>query len=206
MPDLQVWVVECLFATDTFGGIEAKHLGQEIGGKGICIGEEGGERDSRFDREGSNVVLSTRGSNTAQCVFGRRAQIMEDLVELINVVPALEDRFSTKKLCKNTANGPDIYSRSIVAEAQHDFGSSVPTSCNIFSHEALVSSCARGAAICTVATSKAKVTNLEIAVGIDKQISGLEITMKDVGGVDVLQTTEGLIKEGLEVSIREGLS
>jgi len=117
MPDLQVRVIQSLFAADTFGGVEAKHLGQEIGGKRVCIGEEGREGDARFDRERSNVILSTRRADATQCIFRRSAQIVKNLVELINVVSTLEDWLSTEKFGKNASNGPYINSCGIVAEA-----------------------------------------------------------------------------------------
>ena len=35
-------------------------------------------------------------------------QVVQNLVELIDIVTALEERLSTKKLSKDTADGPDI--------------------------------------------------------------------------------------------------
>jgi hypothetical protein len=38
-------------------------------------------------------------------------------------------------------------------------------------------------------TCKAKVANLQIAVLVDENVGGFEITVDDAGGVDVFQTT-----------------
>lgn len=57
MPHLEVRVVKCLFAADALGRIKAEHLRKQVDGEGVCLGEEGGEGDARFDREGSNIVL-----------------------------------------------------------------------------------------------------------------------------------------------------
>jgi hypothetical protein len=39
------------------------------------------------------------------------------------------------------------------------------------------------------ATGETKVTDLELAVSIDEQVSRLEIPMENVGGVNILETT-----------------
>ena len=56
-----------------------------------------------------------------------------------------------------------------------------------------------------VASCQAKVADLEFAVGIDEKVTRLEVAVKNVGGVDVFETTESLINEGLEMSIGKGL-
>lgn len=42
---------------------------------------------------------------------------------------------------------------------------------------------------------KAKITNAQVTIGINKDIRGLEVTMKDVGRVNVLEATKYLIGE-----------
>lgn len=54
-------------------------------------------------------------------------------------------------------------------------------------------------------TSQTKVANLEIAVGVQKKVGRLEITVQDVGGVHRLQGAEGLINEVLAVVVRQVL-
>lgn len=56
-----------------------------------------------------------------------------------------------------------------------------------------------------VAAGKAKVADLELAVGVDEQISGLEVAVENVGGVNVLEAAEGLVDEGLEVGVGQWL-
>ena len=103
VPDGEVWVVERLLAGDTLGRIEVEELGKKIDGEGVRAREECCERNTRFDGQRTNVVLSlltlvsiytlqievvatnTRRPNAAQCVFRRRAKVMEDLVQLIDV-------------------------------------------------------------------------------------------------------------------------
>lgn len=60
MPDCQVWVVQRLLASNTFGRIEIKQLGEEIDCKRIRPREQSGERDFGLDGQGTNVILSLR--------------------------------------------------------------------------------------------------------------------------------------------------
>lgn len=128
---------------------------------------------------------------------------MQDLVELIHVVASLEDRLPSEQLRQDASNTPHIDSRAVVCKAQHDLGGAVPSGRDVLGHEALV----RGAFLLRrtaggrVSPRKSEVADLELAVGVDKEVSGLEIAVKDVGGVDVLQAAEGLVDEGLEVGV-----
>ena len=49
------------------------------------MGYKGGERNSRFDGERTDVLLSTGGTNTAKSILRWSSEIVQDLVELINV-------------------------------------------------------------------------------------------------------------------------
>jgi hypothetical protein len=48
-------------------------------------------------------------------------------------------------------------------------------------------------------------THLELTIRIDQQISRLQVTVENVGGVNVLETTQNLVEKVLKVSIRQGL-
>ena len=41
-----------------------------------------------------------------------------------------------------------------------------------------------------IASRKAKVTDLQLTVGVDEQIARLKITVEDIGGVDVLSRVD----------------
>lgn len=74
---------------------------------------------------------------------------MENLVELVHIIPALEERLSSEQFGQNTSHGPHIdCALSVLSisqkkldrltrfgiglEGQHNFRSSVPTSGHIF--------------------------------------------------------------------------
>ena len=84
----------------------------------------------------------------------------------------------------------------IALEAQHNLWRAIPSRCDVFCHVACVLFGIDGEASC-----QTKVGNLQLAVGIDEQVTRLQITMKDVGRVDVLETAKYLVNEGLEVGV-----
>lgn len=47
-------------------------------------------------------------SNTSQGILSRRTQEIEDLVELINIVFALEDRLAAEQFREDTSDGPHV--------------------------------------------------------------------------------------------------
>ena len=108
MPDSEVRVVQRLLAADTPCGVEAEHAREEVDGERVGLWEERGEGDTGSDRQGADIVLCTRRADAAEGIFRRCAEVVQDLVELVNVIPALEDRATSKKLGEDTADGPDV--------------------------------------------------------------------------------------------------
>ena len=89
----------------------------------------------------------------------------------------------------------------VALERKHDLRSSVPSRCNIFSHVACVFF-----RVDTETSGQTEIANLKLAVGVNEQVTRLKITMQDVGAVDVLQATENLVDEGLEVGVGQRLA
>lgn len=84
----------------------------------------------------------------------------------------------------------------VALEAKHDFRRAVPSRGDVLGHVTSVF-----LRINRKAAGKTKVTNLELTVGIDEEVARLEISVEDIGGVDVLEAAEDLVDERLEVSI-----
>jgi len=68
-------MIQCLLTADALGGIEAKHLAEEINGKRISLREETREGDAGFDWEGANVVLGLRNSGELIKKFQRSGSL-----------------------------------------------------------------------------------------------------------------------------------
>jgi hypothetical protein len=56
-----------------------------------------------------------------------------------------------------------------------------------------------------VSSCETEVADFEFTVRVDQEVTRLEVAMDNVGGMNVLETAKGLINEGLEMSVREGL-
>jgi len=202
MPDLKVGMVQGLLTSNSLRRIEVEHPGQEIDRERVGMGYKGGERNSRFDWERTDVLLGTRGTNTAKSILRWSSEVVQDLVELINVVPALENWFSEKQLGEDTSNGPNVNGGRVVGETQHDLGGSVPPGGNVFGHETLIrTTLGAGTSTRSIPSRKAKVADFELTVRINQEVTRLEVTMNNVSGVNVLETAKGLINKRLEMSV-----
>ena len=94
-----------------------------------------------------------------------------------------------------------LTSFGVTLEAQHDLRCTVPSRCNVFRH---ISSILLW--VNRESSSQSKIANLQFAVGIDQEISGLQVAMKDIRRVDIFQSAQDLVDERLEMCIGEGLA
>ena len=89
----------------------------------------------------------------------------------------------------------------VLLEGQHDLRRTVPTRRDVFRHERRIFVWSG-----VESPGQSKVADLQFAVGVDEQVAGFEVTVEDVGAVDVFETAEGLVDEGLKVGVGEGLA
>jgi hypothetical protein len=87
----------------------------------------------------------------------------------------------------------------VVCKAEHNLRCAIPPRRDIFGHEPLLLRLIKPA-------SKSKIANLKLAVRVNEQVARLKIAVQHVGRVDVFQTAECLVDEGLEVRVRERLA
>ena len=85
-------------------------------------------------------------------------------------------------------------------EAQHDLRSPIPASGDVFSHVTCVL-----LGVLRETSGKTEIANLELAISVDEQISGFQVSVQDVRRMDVLETTKDLVDEGLEMGVGQGL-
>ena len=170
--------------------------------------------------------MGAGGADARKGFFVGGSKVVQDLVQLVDIVAALEEGLAAEEFSQNATYRPDIDCAGLACksgtraehgewgqacsvrtgfcvalEAQHDLGRSVPPSGNVFGHVSCVLLWVHGEA-----PGQAKVADLELAVGVDEQVAGLEIAVEDVGRVDVLQTAQDLVDEGLEVCVGERLA
>jgi hypothetical protein len=90
MPDAKVPVLQRLLHRDTRARVKREHLVEEIEGIGVGIRKEPLEWNFRHEREVPNILLRSRRPNSRECLFIRRSEEVKDLIELIDVITALE--------------------------------------------------------------------------------------------------------------------
>lgn len=117
----------------------------------------------------------------------------------ILTILAREKRLSAEHFSQDASNRPHVDGLGVLLEGQHDFWRSVPTSGDVFGHETRVVLLRSGR------SSETEIANLQVTVGVEKQVGGLQVTVKDVGGVHGFEGTEGLVNEVLAVVIGEVL-
>jgi hypothetical protein len=91
------------------------------------------------------------------------------------MVLAGEKRLSIEHLGKDASSAPNVDLDVVFLPCEHDFGSAVVSCGDVASHLGILNS------------SEAKIANLEIAVFVDQNVAGLEITVDDAGRVDILE-------------------
>jgi hypothetical protein len=66
------------------------------------------EGDLLHAREVADVVLGAGGADAGKCLFVRCSQVVQDLVELVDVVAALEEGLAAEEFGEDAAYGPDV--------------------------------------------------------------------------------------------------
>lgn len=101
-------------------GVEGQHALQEVQRQRISSRVEVREGDARCIREGSDVLLCPRAADSPQSLFGRGAQVVKDLVQLVDVVPPFEDGLAAQELGENAADRPDVDCCCVILEGEPD--------------------------------------------------------------------------------------
>jgi len=99
--------------------------------------------------------------------------------ELIDMILSRKQRLALQHLCEDTSCTPDINLHIILLPCEHDLRGSVVSCRDISGHLGILNTC------------ETEVADLQIAILIYKNVAGLEISMDNAGGVDILQTTLG---------------
>ena len=116
------------------------------------------------------------------------------------VVTTREERFTGEHFCQDAPDRPNIDGFGVLFESEHDFRSSVPTGSDVFCHET------RSFCFGLVCRScQTKIANLEIAIGVEQEIRGFEITMQHLSRMQRFQTPQSLIDKVLTVVVRQFL-
>lgn len=122
----------------------------------------------------------------------RHAQKLEDHDYFVGVCVTWEKHGSLHELCENAASRPHVKTLVVRLVQKTDLGSPIPSSHDIGSLLEDVFHFAKSSA-------KAKVANLQVALGVDKNVGRLQVPMHDVCCVHVVDSSHDLIHEVLIV-------
>lgn len=88
---------ERLLAADAARGVEGEHLGEEVDRERVRVRVQRLEGDARLDGQRADVVLRARRADAPEGVFGGRAEVVQDLVELVDVAATSVSKRRTRK-------------------------------------------------------------------------------------------------------------
>lgn len=108
VPDGQVAVLQRFFDADSLRRVEGQHFVQKVQSVGVGAREELLEGDLGHVRQVAHVFLGARRAYAREGCFAGRAEKVQDLVQLVDVVAALEEWFAAEQLGENAAYGPDV--------------------------------------------------------------------------------------------------
>merc|ERR550534_677450 len=124
------------------------------------------------------------------------AEQLEDLVQLINLRFAREERLHHQQLTEDASNTPDIDVRAISLGAQQELGSAIPK-CDDYRGVVL-----QRAAIFTCQT---KVAHLEDSVVAEEEIACFQVSVQDPIVVEMMYCPEELLHQTLHLSRQKHL-
>ena len=120
---------------------------------------------------------------------------LEDLENLIYLGVTHEEGTLLDQLSEDTSDGPHVHTKGVLLLAEEDLGGSVPESLD------LVGQCLDGNRECSGET---KVADLDVALGVDQKILGLQVSVDDPLGMAVVNSTEQLVEHLLDSLLVHG--
>lgn len=115
--------------------------------------------------------------NGVDHIVGRCSQELCDDRELVDVVLAWEQGFSLEHLGKDASGTPDVNFDVVLLPGKHDLGRAVVSGRHIARHLRVLD------------PRKAEVAYFEIAVLVDQNVAGLQVSVNDTRRVNVLQSS-----------------
>ena len=108
VPDVQVSVLESLLDRDPGRRVEGQHPVQQVQRVRVGVAEQRRERHLLHVRQVSDVLLGSRGADPGESLLVGRAEVVQDLVELVDVIAAFEERLASQEFGEDAADGPDV--------------------------------------------------------------------------------------------------
>ena len=121
--------------------------------------------------------------NELKIRFMLAAKNTDNQFQLVEALSSREDWFPTKNFSKDASYRPNVNGDSIIVTAQEELWCTVPASNNILCHEL---------AIAFTSSCQPKITYLQVAISIDKEVPRLQVPVKDVCWMKILEPSKQL--------------
>ncbi len=125
---------------------------------------------------GETDILARDGVD--HIVWGRPEEFRDD-GELVDVVLAWEERLALEHLGEDATGTPDVDLDVILLPGEHDLGCTIVPRRDVAGHLRILNS------------GEAEVADLQVAVLVDQDVAGFQVSVDDAGGVDVFQAALG---------------
>lgn len=178
-----VGVLQGLGDADPLGGVEYQHPLEKIDGQWVRMGVEGGEGDAGGVGEGLDVLTRLGVVDELEIGVVNGAEDVDDELQLVQAVGAGEDGLAAEQLGEDAADRPDVDGRAVVVAAEEKLRGPVPAGDDILGHQL---------ALAVAGAGQAEVADLELAVGVDQEVPGLQVSVEDVRRVQILERSEQL--------------
>jgi len=159
---------------DAFFGMNVQHATEQVQSRAGCAGELARKGRCRGVRQLAHEAFGLFGSDKVEILFGEFSKFLGNDSQLINVIIARKVWLSKDEFRKDTSHTPHIDWFRVLIAGQHDFRRSVPTCHDVFGqHHGSIfgGGVVRHGMLIIIpmnATRESKITNFEIAIGIDQ--------------------------------------
>lgn len=116
------------------------------------------------------------GNGLHNIIWWSSQQLCDD-GELVDMVLSREQGLSIQHFSKDATGAPYVHFNIIFLPCKHDLGRSVVSGRDIAGHLRILESC------------KTEVADFQITILVDKNVTGLEVTVNNAGRMDVFQPT-----------------
>lgn len=135
-----------------------------------------GIRQLRTDHEVHNSTYVLTADCLDNIIWGSTQKFCDD-GKLVDMVLSGEKRLALEHFRKDTSCTPDVYLHVVFLPCEHDLRCTVVTGGNVTGH------------LGVLYAGQAEIADLQIAVLVYENVTGLQITVHNASRVDVFQTT-----------------
>jgi len=172
-------------SSDTCTRVEDEHTLEQLNGLRVGVLELLGQGLTLTLGQGLDESESVLAADGLDNIIRWGSEQLGNNGELVDMVLSGEQRLALEHLGEDTSNTPDIDFNIVLLPSEHDFGGSVVSRRDITGHLGILN------------TGKTKVANLQVAVLVDQDVAGLQVTVDNTSRVNVFQTTKDLVEEVL---------